>query len=154
MLLRNARLHTMDPRASVVDALVVRDGRVVFAGRGADVNAAAGEERLDLGGRAVVPGLIDAHSHLMSLAKTRLELGVAHRASEDDAASVVAAAAAEASPGDWLLGRGWDQTLWPGQTFPSRGSLDRAAPMNPVALTRVDGHATWASSLALRAAGI
>jgi predicted amidohydrolase YtcJ len=154
MLLCNARIHTMDARASVVDALVVRDGRVVFAGREADVNGAVGETRIDLGGRAVVPGLVDAHAHLMSLAKTRLELGVAHRVGEDDAAGVVAAAAAKASPGDWLLGRGWDQTLWPGQPFPSRASLDRAAPGNPVALTRVDGHATWANSLALRAAGI
>jgi predicted amidohydrolase YtcJ len=109
---------------------------------------------IDLAGRAVLPGLVDGHAHLMSLAKTRLELRVAHRASEDDAASVVAAAAASAAPGEWLLGRGWDQTLWPAASFPTRASLDRAAPANPVALTRVDGHAIWANSVALRAAGI
>jgi hypothetical protein len=79
---------------------------------------------------------VDAHAHLMGLAKTRLELRVAHRASEDHAAAVVAAAAATAAAGEWLVGRGWDQTLWPGQQFPSRASLDRAAPANPVALTR------------------
>jgi len=154
MLLENGRIHTMDARATIVDTLVVRDGRIAFAGRRPDVNPGVGEDVIDLGGRAVLPGLIDAHAHLMGLARARLELRVAHRASEDDAASVVARAANTTASGEWLIGRGWDQTLWPGQQFPSRASLDRAAPAHPVALTRIDGHAIWASSAALRAAGI
>src|SRR5262249_9670859 len=66
----------------------------------------------------------------------------------------VAEAAARAVPGAWLGGRGWDQNRWPGEAFPSRASLDHAAPRNPVALIRVDGHALWANSAALHAAGI
>jgi predicted amidohydrolase YtcJ len=154
MLLTNGRIHTMDARATIVDTLVVRDGRVAFAGRRSDIAPGPGEEVVDLGARAVVPGLVDAHAHLMGLARSRLELRVAHLASEEDAVSVVAAAARHVAPGEWLIGRGWDQTLWPGQRFPSRASLDRAAPAHPVALARVDGHAIWANGTALRAAGI
>src|SRR4030095_14069301 len=74
MLVTNARIYTMDARGSVADSLVVRDGRIVFCGRRADVNPAAGEPILDLHGRAVLPGLVDAHGHLMHLARARFTL--------------------------------------------------------------------------------
>lgn len=154
MLLTNARIHTMDAAASVVDSLVIRDGRVAFAGRRADVNPAAREPILDLGGRTVLPGLVDGHGHLMLLARARLELDLASARSEEEVARMVAATAARLAPGEWISGRGWDQTRWPGQRFPTRTSLDRAAPGHPVALVRVDGHATWASGAALERAGI
>ena len=64
MLLTNGRVHTMDAARSVVDSLVIRDGRVAFAGRRGDINAGPDEAILDLGGRAVLPGLVDGHGHL------------------------------------------------------------------------------------------
>jgi predicted amidohydrolase YtcJ len=82
MLLSNGRIYTLDPKERVVDSLVVRAGRVLFAGRRADVNLPVGEPELDLGGRAVLPGLVDAHGHLMYLARLRLTLDVAGVASE------------------------------------------------------------------------
>ena len=154
MLLINGRIHTMDAAGSVVDCLVVRDGRVAFAGRRVDVNPAPGETTLDLGGRAVLPGLVDGHGHLMLLARARLEVDLTTAGSEEEVARRVVAAAAGRRPGEWITGRGWDQTRWPGQAYPSRASLDRAAPGHPVALVRVDGHATWASGEALARAGI
>ena len=154
MLLTNGRIHTMDAAGSVVDTLVIREGRVAFAGRRADVNPAPGEPVVDLGGRTVLPGLVDGHGHLMLLARARLELDLAAARSEQEIAGMVARAAAGLRPGEWIAGRGWDQTRWPGQAFPSRASLDRAAPGHPVALVRVDGHATWASGAALERAGI
>jgi hypothetical protein len=154
MLLTNARIRTMDASGSIADTLVVRDGRIAFVGRRGDVGAAPGEAEVDLRGATVLPGLIDAHAHLMLLAKGRLELRVAHLPSEAAVGDVVRRAAAGAAPGEWLTGRGWDQTLWPGREFPTRASLDAAAPANPVALTRVDGHALWANSAALRRAGV
>ncbi|HYB71130.1 MAG TPA: amidohydrolase [Candidatus Bathyarchaeia archaeon] len=154
MLLTNGRIHTMGASGSVVDSLVVRDGRVAYAGRRSEVNPAPGEPVLDLGGRTVLPGLVDGHGHLMLLARARLELDLAAARSEEDAARLVAAAAARRRPGEWITGRGWDQTRWPGERFPSRASLDRAAPGHPVALVRVDGHATWASSAALARADV
>jgi predicted amidohydrolase YtcJ len=154
MLLTNGRIYTLDAAGTVVDTLVVREGRVRFAGRRAEVNLPGTEAVLDLGGRAVLPGLVDCHGHLMHLARARLSVDVGGAGSEEDAAGRVAAAAAAAAPGEWLGGRGWDQNRWPGARFPTRGSLDRAAPRHAVALVRVDGHATWASSRALQAAGI
>jgi predicted amidohydrolase YtcJ len=154
VLLTNGRIHTMDAAGTVVDSLVVRDGRVAFAGRRGDINLAAGEGTLDLGGRTVLPGLVDGHGHLMLLAQARLELSLAHAGSEEAIAGMVGDAATRLRPGEWISGRGWDQTRWPGQAFPTRGSLDRAAPGHPAALVRVDGHATWASSAALARAGI
>ena len=102
----------------------------------------------------MLPGLVDGHGHLMLLARARLELSLATAGSEDEIARMVAAAAARLRHGEWITGRGWDQTRWPGQRFPTRASLDRAAPGHPVALIRVDGHATWASGEALTRAGI
>src|SRR5262245_50182017 len=153
-VLTNARVHTLDERGTVADTLVVRDGRVAFVGRSSEITPAIGEPTLDLGGRAVLPGLVDAHGHLMYLARGRMALDVGGLAAEGIVAARVATAAAAAPAGEWISGRGWDQNLWPERAFPTRDSLDRAAPRNPVALVRVDGHATWVNSAALREAGI
>src|SRR5262245_55085118 len=154
MLLTNGRIHLMDAWNTVVDTRVVRDGRVVFAGRRGDVNVSAAEEVVDLAGCAVVPGLVDAHGHLMHLARGRLTPDAGGARPEAEVAGRVAARAAKPPPGEWLGGRGWDQNRWLEREWPTRASLDRAAPHHPVALTRIDGHATWANSAALAAAGI
>src|SRR5882672_9676168 len=154
MLLSNGRIYTMDPRNPIVDTLVVRDGRVAFAGRRSEVNVPAAEAVVDLEGRAVLPGLVDAHGHLMHLARGRLTLDVGGAGSEAEVAERVAARAAATPRGEWLGGRGWDHNRWPERQWPTRASLDRAAPHHPVAVTRIDGHATWANSAALAAVGI
>ncbi len=105
MLLTNGRVYTLDPRTPAVDTLVLRDGHVTFAGRRGDVNVPASERVIDLGGRAVLPGLVDAHGHLMYLARGRLTLNAAGATSEDAIARMVGAAAANAAPGAWLGGR-------------------------------------------------
>ena len=86
MLLANGRIYTLDARGMIADTLVVLDGRVAFAGRRGDVNAAPGEEIVDLGGRAALPGLVDAHGHLMHLARVRLTLDLRGAESEESAA--------------------------------------------------------------------
>ena len=91
MILSNGRIYTLDGRDRVVDTLLVRDGRVAFTGRRRDLNAPVGEPEIDLGGRAVLPGLVDAHGHLMYLARLRLTLDVAGLASEAASAERVAA---------------------------------------------------------------
>jgi hypothetical protein len=154
MLLTGGRIHLLDSAETVVDTLVVRDGRVAFAGRRAEVNAPAAEPVIDLAGRTVLPGLVDAHGHLMYLARGRLALDAKGLRSEDAIATRVAERAARTPRGEWIGGRGWDQNLWPGRRFPSKAPLDRVAPDHPVALVRIDGHATWANSAALRAAAI
>ncbi len=154
MLLTNGRIYTMDRANTVVDTLVVRGGRIAFAGRRAEASVPDAEETIDLGGRAVLPGLVDGHAHLQHLARARLSLNAAGVASEEAIARMAGAAADAVAPGEWITGRGWDQNLWPAKRFPAKASLDHAAPHNPVALTRVDGHASWLNSAALKAAGI
>jgi hypothetical protein len=99
----------MEPGHRVVDTIVVRDGRVAFAGRRADVNASSAEDVIDLEGRAVLPGIVDAHGHLMHLARARLTLDAGGAGSEAEVAERVAARAAQTPRGEWLAGRGWDQ---------------------------------------------
>jgi predicted amidohydrolase YtcJ len=154
MLLTKARIYTLDAAGTVADTLVVRDGRIAFVGRRAEVNPAVGETVRDLGGRAVLPGLVDAHGHLMHLARARLSFDARGLASEEEIAARVGERAASRPRGQWIGGRNWDQNLWPTRAFPTRASLDRTAPDHPVALVRIDGHATWANSAALAAAGI
>ncbi|HEX7174384.1 MAG TPA: amidohydrolase, partial [Pyrinomonadaceae bacterium] len=102
-------------------------------------------------GRLVTPGFNDAHIHFLNggLALLRVELNGAPTLAE--AKRRVAERVRAARPGEWILGRGWDHTLWGGE-WPTKKDLDEVAPANPVFLTRVDGHVSWANSVALREA--
>jgi predicted amidohydrolase YtcJ len=154
MLLTNGRIYTLDARSTICDTLLLVSGRIVFAGHRSEIQVPAGEETLDLGGRAVLPGLVDAHGHLSLMARARLALDASGALSEDEVARRVMAAARRLPGGEWITGRGWDETRWSGEALPTRQTLDRAAPEHPVALRRVDGHALWCNSAALAAAGI
>lgn len=133
------------------------EGEVIATGEPAALReqlAARGEfEEIVVDG-TVIPGLIDAHGHLLGLG---LALQRADLVGTRDVAAIVERARAKAQhlgEGDWLLGRGWDQNDWPQQTFPTRASLDAAFGERPVWLERIDGHAGWANSKALALAGI
>lgn len=102
----------------------------------------------------VLPGLIDAHGHLLGLGFALLQADLVGTRHPDDVLARLRSKAAELGSDDWLQGRGWDQNDWPGQAFPTRADLDRAYPDRPVFLERVDGHAAWVNSAALRRAGI
>jgi predicted amidohydrolase YtcJ len=154
MLLTNARVYTLDQHTTSADSVVVRNETIAFVGRRHEINPDAGEETIDLRGRVVLPGFVDSHAHLIGLARGMTSVDVGGFASIDDVARVVAAAARERTSGEWIVGRGWDQSLWLGGDFPSHAPLTTAAPDNPVSLTRIDGHATWVNAVAMRAAGI
>lgn len=156
MLIVNARVYTMDATHTVAEAVATdTSGQIAAVGGTSELRAAFPREvTIDASGRALLPGLIDAHAHLSNLARGALGLTVTGAPSEEAIAARVAERIASLRTGAWLVGRGWDQNLWPAARFPDRRSLDGAAPAHPVALTRIDGHATWANSAALRAAGI
>jgi predicted amidohydrolase YtcJ len=146
---------TMDAARPRARAVAIRDGRVIAVGDDAEVRALAGAATrvVDLAGRTVTPGLVDAHCHLAGLGASLERVSLRGVASEADAVAAVAAAAAGRPAGEWVLGRGWDQNLWDG-AFPIRATLDVALPDHPVALRRVDGHAVWVNSAALALAGV
>lgn len=151
----NGRIHTMDRHNTVAEALAVRGDRIVAVGSRADLEDRVRWKRsVDLEGRAVFPGFVDAHAHLMSLGIARLTVDLVGTRSEAEVLARVRDRVEQAEPGTWIRGRGWDQNDWPGKRFPNHALLDRVAQRNPVYLTRIDGHAAWANRLALELAGI
>jgi len=150
------RVYTMDPAQPVAEAVVVKDGKIAFVGSRQDAfdEAGSGAAVEEWPASTIVPGLVDSHGHLASLGRALSLASLETASSEADAVKRVQAVLATTTQGGWVLGRGWDQNDWPGQAFPTRASLDAAFPGQPVFLTRVDGHAAWVSSEALKRAGI
>ena len=135
-------------------AMAIKDGKVLTTGDSrlsADYPQA---EKIDGQGKTLIPGIIDAHGHVSSLGFTLLSIDVRGLESAQQAAEKVASYAAQQPQLQWIKGRGWNQVLWPDQQFPNAALLDQFVADRPVWLTRVDGHAGWANSAAMRAAGI
>ena len=154
LVLTNGKIFTADARGTIAEAVAVEYDRIVAVGTNADITRAyTGARTIDLRGRLVTPGFNDAHIHFIGggLSLLRVELVGAKTLAE--AKARIAAKARELPPGAWILGRGWDHTLWGGQ-WPTRADLDAVAPNNPVFVQRVDGHVSWANTLALTKAGI
>ena len=105
-------------------------------------------------GRTLLPGLIDAHGHVMGLGFSALQLDLVGTSSIDDLKQRLRDYAAAHPDARWIVGRGWNQELWPVKRFPTAADLDFVVPQKPVVLERVDGHAVVANSAALKIAGI
>jgi predicted amidohydrolase YtcJ len=136
-------------------ALLVDQGKVVATGPEAELAARAGDaRRVDGGGRTLLPGLIDAHGHVMSLGFVATQLDLRDTKSLADALDAVKRFAAQHVDAAWLRGRGWNQAIWKLGRFPTANELDAVTGTRPAWLRRVDGHAAWANSAALKVAGI
>jgi hypothetical protein len=119
--------------------------------------------KIDGEGRVMLPGLIDAHGHILGLGQNLLEIDLRGSQTEDEAvkrvlefvsANSLLTKRSKKEDTRWLIGRGWNQVLWPTKAFPNKASLDAAIKNRPVVLSRVDGHAVWVNSAALKLAGI
>jgi predicted amidohydrolase YtcJ len=156
LIIHNALIYTVDASRPKAQALAVRGDRLTFIGDNAGALALGGERTrvIDAGGRAVIPGLHDAHGHFIGLGSSLQQIPLRGTPSYEAIVEKVRARAATARPGEWILGRSWDQNDWPAKAWPTHDALDRAAPKNPVFLTRVDGHAALVNQQALDAAGI
>jgi len=152
----NGTIHTMDAARPVVEAVSVGSGRIIETGSSRELLARLhpGTRTIDLGGRAVIPGLTDAHAHFLGFAKLANRLDLVGTASLEEILEKVSAKIPSLGKGDWILGRGWDQNDWREARYPDRSALDGIAPDNPVYLVRVCGHAAYVNSAALRLAGI
>ena len=151
-VLVNARIHTLDASQPGAEALAWdATGRIIAVGGKDEVLAKAqGAAVHDARGATVVPGLIDAHAHLMGLGFALMQADLVGARSKAEVLERLQAFAAKLPEGAWLLGRGWDQNDWPEKTFPTAADLDAAFPARPVWLERVDGHAGWANTAAMR----
>jgi predicted amidohydrolase YtcJ len=150
-IVQAARIHTMDPAAPQVEALAFDAGGAILAtGSYAELAARWPDATpVDLGRATVVPGLIDAHGHVLGQGQALMTARLNGASSIEEVITRLQDFAKDLPEDVWLIGRGWDQNLWPGKAFPTAADLDEAFPDRPVWLERVDGHAGWANSAAL-----
>ncbi|RRR66526.1 MAG: amidohydrolase [Candidatus Viridilinea halotolerans] len=152
----NGPIYTLNAEQPVVRALAVRDGRIVALGSEGRVQASVAGQRgepINLRGRALVPGLTDAHVHIIQQGLTLYEVHLAGVTSLKEAQKLIAERSAQLPAGTWLRGGGWNHSAW-GQSWPTRADLDAVCADRPVILTRKDGHSLWVNSRALSLAGI
>ena len=156
IVVHNVRVYT--PVGSEIreySGLVIQDGKVQqLLPAGMAVPTGSGVTSIDGGGKTVLPGLIDAHGHVLGLGQEQLEVDL--RGTQSIARAVESVRAfAQSNPNDrWVRGHGWNQVLWAGKQFPTAADLDPAVSDRPAMLSRVDGHAIWVNSRALKIAGI
>ena len=129
-------------------------GKVLARGDKALAQQYPGTKLLSGNGKAVLPGLIDGHGHVLGLGQNLAQAELRGSNSEQDAVARVNAFAQANTDAPWIIGRGWNQVLWPSNSFPTKASLDEVINDKPVYLKRVDAHAGWANSKALQLAGI
>jgi predicted amidohydrolase YtcJ len=152
----HGNIYTVNPQQPRAEAIVVKQDRIVFVG--SDADAARYQSKttriVDIGGKTVVPGLIDAHCHLSGVGARETTLNLEGTTSLEDFLGKVKARVEQAKPSEWIVGRGWIETSWKPPSFPTRADLDRVAPHHPVWLTRADGHGAIANSAAIRLAEV
>jgi predicted amidohydrolase YtcJ len=148
LFLTGGTIHTLDPRQPRARGLAINNGRIVALDP-TDIDG----PRIDLHGRAVVPGLIDAHLHLVSWALARQEVDLEATRSLGEAQAILRRAAEGLAAGVWLRGRGWDRNRW--ECLPTAADLDAATgPQRAAVLNSHDGHALWLNTAALRHVGL
>ena len=135
-------------------SLAIKDGKVIATGDDQLAQNYPNAEKINGQGKALLPGLIDAHGHVSDLGYSLLSVDIRGLASAQESAEFVANYAAQHPTLTWIKGRGWNQVLWPDQAFPTAAILDSQISDRPVWLERIDGHGGWANSAALRLAGI
>lgn len=156
LIVTNARIYTVDAGRPLAHSMAIRGGRVQFVGDSAGAFALRGPATrvVDLRGRAVIPGMVDAHGHLLGLGLSLRNVDLVGTRSYDEVIARVAARARQVPKGTWIVGRGWDQNDWGDTRFPTHEALSRAFPDHPVYLERVDGHAALVNAAAMRAANV
>ncbi len=138
------------------EAIAVRGDRIQAVGKNFEIEKLKGPQTqvVDLGGHFVMPGFNDAHLHLADAGLQKLNVDLEGVKTLDEFRNRVLAKVETAKPGEWILGRGWDETTWPVKALPSRWDLDEVSGGHPVFLDRVDGHLAVANTRALQLAGI
>jgi predicted amidohydrolase YtcJ len=155
LILTNGVVYTVNSKNQVAEAVAVRGDRIIGVGRSSEIRKKfKSKDVLDLQGKAVYPGFIDAHVHLIGFGVSMMVLNLTGTNSISEIQDLVADRVRSTKPGQWIRGRGWDQNRWRLKDFPTYRALDLVAPNNPVYLIRIDGHATWVNKSVLDLAGI
>jgi predicted amidohydrolase YtcJ len=162
LVLRNGKIVTVDAAMPQAQAIAVSGDRIVALGTNEAIQklVGPGTQVIDLQGRLAVPGLIESHGHFMGLGQSKMTLDLMEVKDWNEIVSMVAAAAKQAKPGEWILGRGWHQEKWSSvpkpnvEGFPFHDELSKVSPNNPVMLTHASGHASFVNAKAMQAGKI
>jgi len=154
LILSNGQIYTVDEEFSITEAIAIKDHRIVALGSSEEIlkEFSANEVR-DLDGAYVYPGWIDAHCHFLGYGMNLSAVDVAGTSSVEEIIAMLKEYQKK-NPGPWITGRGWDQNDWELKEFPDKTMLDKHFPDTPILLRRIDGHAGWANSAALKIAGV
>ena len=145
----------MDANNTIAEAMAIEGDKIVGIGTDEYIKRKFKSNKIiNLVGKTILPGLIDAHCHLLGLGLARMTVDLFGTHSEKEVAERIAQRVAVSKPEQWIRGSGWDQNEWLTKSFPSHKLLDRIAQNNPVYLVRIDGHACWVNKRALEIAGV
>ena len=162
LVLRNGKIVTVDAAMPQAEAIAVTGDRITAVGTNDAIQKLIGPatQVIDLEGRLAIPGLIESHGHFMGLGQSKMTLDLMDVKDWDEIVSMVAAAAKQAKPGEWIVGRGWHQEKWSRvpkpnvEGFPFHDELSKVSPNNPVLLTHASGHASFVNAKAMELANI
>ncbi len=148
-IIYNAKIYTVNENFDVAEAMAILNGKVVGVGKSIEIHAKfTSKNDIDLKGKTIYPGFIDAHAHFFGLGSSLQNANLRETKSWDEILNILKDFA-KTHPDGWLLGRGWDQNDWAVKDFPTKEKLDQLFPNRPVYLTRIDGHAAIANQKAL-----
>jgi len=162
LILVNGNVVTMDPANPQAEALAVAGDRILAVGTRTEIEKLAhpGTKTIDMQGGTAIPGFIEGHGHLLGLGNSRMILDLKGTRNWDEVVEMVREAVVKATPGTWILGRGWHQEKWDRlpagavEGFPNHHSLSAVSPDNPVLLRHASGHGLFANQAAMELAGV
>ncbi len=154
LIIYNARIYSVDKYFTIAESAAIKNGKFIAVGSDDEIlGKYRSESMIDMEGRFVYPGLIDPHCHFYGYGSSLMNADLVGISSFEEIIEIIRKHDEE-FPSEWIVGRGWDQNLWPVQDFPHKSQLDQIFPGKPVLLTRIDGHAAIANSEALLRAGV
>jgi len=162
LVLTHGKIVTLEETAPTVEALAVAGDRIIAVGTAKEIKPYIGRSTrvIDLEGRTAVPGLIDSHAHFTGVGEARMILDLTRTKNWEEIVVLVAAAARQAKPGEWIQGRGWHQEKWDRTPEPNvdglpfHDALSRVTPDNPVRLEHASGHSSLANAKAMELGGV
>lgn len=162
LVIVNGNIYTVDNENPKAEAVVVKDGKIVFVGTSDKAKEFAGNgvETIDLEGKTMTPGFVEGHAHFLGVGYKKMNLDLQNTKSYDEIIQMVADEVKKKKPGEWIKGRGWHQSKWDKQPekmvkgFQVHDALSKVSPDNPVWLGHASGHAGFANAKAMEIAGI
>lgn len=153
-IIHNGKVYTVDADNSVFEAIAIKDGKIVAVGNNTEIlNNYSAKNIYNVEGKAVFPGFIDGHAHFVNYGLTQQQVDLFGAKSWEEIIERVKSFA-EKNDQEWIIGRGWDQNLWPNKSFPTNDQLNELFPNKPIMLVRVDGHAAIVNKKAFELAEI